>query len=152
MAGREAAGTAAGGAVQSSDIFDSSLQLEEQHIKEGYAEGVRDGKLAGLREGQELGIQKGFEIAQEIGFYAGCIQVWRKLRMHDPEAFPARVEKGIDSIAELVAAYPLENPKDERMQDMMLELRGKFKAVVAMLGVHEEYLPRERAAEPAYSF
>lgn len=30
---------------------------------------------AGLFEGKELGLQKGWEIGQEVGFYAGCIQV-----------------------------------------------------------------------------
>lgn len=26
-------------------------------------------------EGKELGLQKGWEIGQEVGFYAGCVQV-----------------------------------------------------------------------------
>ncbi len=30
---------------------------------------------AGLLEGRELGLQKGWEIGQEVGFYAGCVQV-----------------------------------------------------------------------------
>lgn len=30
---------------------------------------------AGLFEGKELGLQKGWEIGQEVGYYAGCIQV-----------------------------------------------------------------------------
>ena len=30
---------------------------------------------AGLVEGKELGLQKGWEIGQEVGFYAGCVQV-----------------------------------------------------------------------------
>ena len=30
---------------------------------------------AGLVEGQELGLQKGWEVGQEVGFYAGCVQV-----------------------------------------------------------------------------
>lgn len=35
----------------------------------------RDGKKAGVIEGRELGLQKGWEIGQEVGFYAGCVQV-----------------------------------------------------------------------------
>lgn len=35
----------------------------------------RAGTKAGLLEGKELGLQKGWEIGQEVGFYAGCIQV-----------------------------------------------------------------------------
>ena len=30
---------------------------------------------AGLAEGRDLGLQKGWEIGQEVGFYAGCVQV-----------------------------------------------------------------------------
>ena len=36
--------------------------------------------------------------------------------------------------------------QDERMQNMMEDMRGKFKAVAAMLGVLEEYFPSQKSS------
>ncbi|KAL3155890.1 hypothetical protein ABBQ32_012890 [Trebouxia sp. C0010 RCD-2024] len=123
----------------SADVFDSALELEETHSAEGHQQGVIAGKRAGLVEGRELGLQKGWEIGQEVGFYAGCVQVWRQLQRKDPAAFPHRADKGMATLENLTQTFPLTDPKDERMQSMMEDMRGKFKAVAAMLGVLEDY-------------
>lgn len=36
--------------------------------------------------------------------------------------------------------------QDERMQSMMEDMRGKFKAVAAMLGVLESYFPSQTSS------
>ena len=36
--------------------------------------------------------------------------------------------------------------QDDRLQDAMEELRGKFKAVAATMGLHDGYFPRDAAA------
>jgi len=36
--------------------------------------------------------------------------------------------------------------QDERMQSMMEDMRGKFKAVAAMLGVLEDYFPPQKSS------
>ena len=36
--------------------------------------------------------------------------------------------------------------QDERMQSMMEDMRGKFKAVAAMLGVLEDYFPSQKSS------
>lgn len=40
-------------------------------------------------EGKELGLQKGWEIGQEVGFYAGCVQVCNLLACSIDFAEPA---------------------------------------------------------------
>jgi hypothetical protein len=35
--------------------------------------------------------------------------------------------------------------QDDRLQDAMEELRGKFKAVAALLGLHDSYFPTDAA-------
>ncbi|KAK9828393.1 hypothetical protein WJX81_003717 [Elliptochloris bilobata] len=119
--------------------FDAALHLEEQHQAEGQADGYRDGAAAGLREGRELGIRTGFDVADEVAFYDGCTKVWRRQQHAAPEAFPARAGKSIAAIEELVAGYPLGNPQDERLQDLIDELRAKFKVATAALGLREHY-------------
>ncbi|KAL4441877.1 hypothetical protein ABPG77_003793 [Micractinium sp. CCAP 211/92] len=122
------------------DLFDSALNLEEQFWQEGYEEGLRDGRRSGRDGGRGLGLQKGFEIGHEVGFYAGCCQLWRQLQAREPALFSQRVDKGIAAMEEAVRSFPLGDPKDERLQDLMDALRGKFKAVAAGLGLTDAAL------------
>ncbi|EIE23590.1 DUF1715-domain-containing protein [Coccomyxa subellipsoidea C-169] len=119
-----------------SDLFDACLDLESTHIEEGYEEGKKDGKAAGLKEGRELGELKGCEIGSEVGFYAGFCEALRELHKEQP-ALLDKAEKQVTSMEELTKNFPLNDPKDEKMQDMMVELRGKFKTVCAKLGLSE---------------
>ncbi|CAL5220870.1 g2956 [Coccomyxa viridis] len=138
------------------DMFDACLDLEDQHINSGRAEGVRDGEAAGLEEGRELGESKGQEIGAEVGFYAGFSQVLREAS-EDSEAF-GRVSKQAQALESIAKAFPLTDPQDERMQDMMVDLRGKFKAICARLGLPEQLqlaavgLTTEVAVRPSYDF
>ena len=101
-ANREAIGRNSHAAAYMSDIFDSSLNLEEQFIEEGRQEGIRyitvhleftqlcvsftkrkasysvvcrQGRVQGYRDGVSLGVDKGFEIGSELGFYTGALKV-----------------------------------------------------------------------------
>lgn len=130
----------------SADVFDSAVDLEETHIAEGHQQGIEDGMKAGLVEGQELGLQKGWEVGQEVGFYAGCVQTWRQLQQRNPAAFPQRADRGMTTLEILTQTFPLTDPKDERMQSMMEDMRGKFKAVAASLGVLENYFPSQKTS------
>ena len=40
--------------------------------------------------------------------------------------------------------------QDERLQDAMEELRGRFKAVVAAMGLHEGYFPKDAGGGMAF--
>ena len=70
-------------------------------------------------------------------------QVWRRQQLAAPATFPARAEKSIAAIEELVAGFPLCNPQDERLQELMDELRVKFKVATAALGLREHYLSKQ---------
>lgn len=54
------------------------------------------------------------------------------------------MDRSIAALEELAAAFPLSSPQDERLQEMMDALRGKFKALTAMLGVADGYAPPEQ--------
>lgn len=56
----------------------------------GHEDGMRDGKESGVIEGRVLGCEKGFEISNEVGFYAGCVALWTKLVVANPESFSSR--------------------------------------------------------------
>lgn len=121
------------------DIFDSSLNLEETHLKEGYALGYKDGLVAGKDEAEQVGLKVGFEIGEEIGFYRGCVDVWNSAIRIDPERFSIRVRKSVKQMEDLVQKYPLLDPENEQVQELMEGLRMKFRAICATLGVKLEY-------------
>ncbi|KAJ9530289.1 hypothetical protein QJQ45_023576 [Haematococcus lacustris] len=53
-----------------------------------------------------------------------------------------RLEKAIAGLEGMLASFPLDNPQDERLHDLMEKMRGRFKAIVAMLGLIQDYMPR----------
>lgn len=123
----------------SSDIFDSSLNLEDAHFEEGYADGRSAGVAAGEEEGRQVGLKTGFETGEELGFYRGCAGVWGSAIRVDPARFSARVQKSVRAMEALLGGYPMTEPEDERVQEMMGDLRLKFRAICASLGVKLEY-------------
>ena len=92
----------------------------------------RDGEILGLKEGRELGLSKGFEVGQEVGFYWGSVQAsilcskaqtlwsnflvlntidlyvqcWRLAQQKQPDLFPARSERAIASLENLLKDFP----------------------------------------------
>ncbi|KAK9864254.1 hypothetical protein WJX84_009122 [Apatococcus fuscideae] len=123
------------------DLFESSLSLEEQHIKEGYEQGLSDGRQEGAQEGQELGLQKGFELAQELGFYRGCLKVWEQQSAAHTDLIPARARKAFPGLNNLLDGLSDPNPKDEALQQQLESVRSKFRAVVAIMGIQEDIFP-----------
>ncbi|KAJ0111677.1 hypothetical protein Patl1_02182 [Pistacia atlantica] len=121
------------------DIFDSSLNLEETHFKEGYDEGYNHGLTTGKEEARQVGLKLGFETGEELGFYKGCVDVWNSAIRVDPTRFSTRVQKGIKQMEELIEKYPVMDPENESIQEIMEALRLKFRVIRAALGVKLEY-------------
>ncbi|OVA13899.1 Essential protein Yae1 [Macleaya cordata] len=131
------------------DIFDSSLNLEETHFEEGFKEGYNDGLVSGKQEGKEVGLKLGFEVGEELGFYQGCIDVWNSAIRVEPNCFSSRVQKSIKQMEDLIKKYPILDPEDESVQDIMDALRLKFRAISATLSMKLEYegYPKSSEAE-----
>ncbi|XP_039019866.1 protein LTO1 homolog [Hibiscus syriacus] len=120
------------------DIFYSTLNLEETHYQEGYAKGYNHGTTLG-KEGREVGLKRGFETGEELGFYKGCVDVWNSAIQVDPTQFSTRVQKNIDQMLELIQKFPVMDPENESIQEIMEALRLKFRVIRAALGVKLEY-------------
>ncbi|KAI5675050.1 hypothetical protein M9H77_06000 [Catharanthus roseus] len=121
------------------DIFDSTLNLEETHLKEGYKEGYADGLVSGKEEGRQVGLKTGFEVGEELGFYRGCVDMWNSAIGVDPTCFSSRVMRTIKQMDDLLRKYPIEDPEDESVSEIMDSLRLKFRAICATLNVKLEY-------------
>lgn len=109
-------------------------------------------------EGGGLGVRQGFLIGQEIGYYSGCTQMWRYLDSKSQGGFlHPRAEKVVSALEQLLFSFPLKDPKvsllclflfrfvisekynqssqDERLQELMDSIRGRYKAAASMLNV-----------------
>eukprot|EP00850_Spirogloea_muscicola_P013925 SM000097S24778 [mRNA] locus=s97:271483:272943:+ [translate_table: standard] len=134
----------------SGDIFDSSLDLEVQHLREGYDDGYRDGTDAGLLEGRDAGLRVGFQMGEELGFYLGCTAVWTRALELEPGIFSSRAQRSIQQLGHLLETFPMLQPQDESIHDKLEVLRAKFRTIVSVLGVRPEdsgYLRSESAGE-----
>ncbi|GAX75125.1 hypothetical protein CEUSTIGMA_g2569.t1 [Chlamydomonas eustigma] len=125
------------------DLFSDVHEIEQKLIAAGQGEGYRDGLTVGIMEGREIGVQKGYEIGLEVGFYSGCVKIWRKLQMRDPTFISDRALRGLVNLEELLATLNFENPQDERLQDLLEKIQGRFKAVASMIGCLQDYFPNE---------
>lgn len=121
------------------DLFDSSLNLEDTHYKEGYHEGYGHGLIAGKEEGRQVGLKVGFEVGEELGFYRGCVDIWTSAIRLDPTCFSSRAKTVIGQMEELIQKYPLMDPENVQVQEIMDSLRLKFKMVCSSLHVKLEY-------------
>lgn len=131
------------------DLFGESLNFEEIHIKQGFDDGHKDGLIAGKEEAKQVGLKVGFEVGEELGFYKGCVDIWNSAIRVDPTRFSSRVQRGVKQMEELVDKYPVMEPENESVQEIMDDLRLKFKAVCASLGVKLEYKGYPKASSSA---
>ncbi|CAK8575559.1 unnamed protein product [Lathyrus sativus] len=100
------------------DPFDSSVNLEETHLMEGYDEGYSDGLVAGKEEGKQVGLKVGFEVGEELGFYSGCIYIWTSATQIDPTCFSSQAKTAITQMQDLIHKYPLTDPEDLQVQEL----------------------------------
>lgn len=57
-----------------------------------------------------------------------------------------RSEKALACLEELLAAFPMDNPQDEHLHDMLERIRGRFKTVASGMGLLTDYFPRGDAS------
>lgn len=110
----------------------------------------RDGEKLGSVEGRQVGFAKGFEVGQEMGFYAGCHAVWTKCVTCDPDCFGERARRSIDAFGEMLGTFPIHDPLNEEILEILNAVRGKFKTIVSLMGMHKEYA--QVGDTPAMSF
>lgn len=74
--------------MESNNLLDSLLDLEEDFYKEGHDLGAADGAHAGYTEGSVFAVEKGFEKFVEIGRLYGKALVWAQ-RLADSKEKPS---------------------------------------------------------------
>ena len=97
-----------------------------------------------------MGFAKGFEVGQEMGFYAGCHAVWTRCLKSDPDVFGHRAARSIDAFGEMLGSFPIHDPLNEEILEILNAVRGKFKTIVALMGMREEYAPEDAPAGTSF--
>jgi len=130
-------------------MFDELLNVEEEFIQDGWAEGKRDADQRGYGEGFELGEIKGGQIGEEIGYYAGCVAAWAALAKLDPSILSEnpRAEKTLQQLSELINAFP-SDPTNELLFESLESIRAKFKQLVSLLKVKQRFIATARIRTP----
>ena len=92
------------------DAFDAALNLEEAHLDEGWEDGLR------------------------------CVPRGRgrALRLFSAER-GARARRSIDAFGEMLGTFPIHDPLNEEILEILNAVRGKFKTIVSLMGMHKEY-------------
>lgn len=120
------------------DLFDSITFSEDRLVDSGYQEGYKQGSLEGDQEGFHLGFQKGSELGQEIGFYQGFAEGWvHELNLKEKK--PERVLNQLEKLNNLLDKFPTSNKKDNDIEEIIREIRAKFKTVCSMLKVSSQF-------------
>ncbi|KAK1680033.1 hypothetical protein QYE76_040881 [Lolium multiflorum] len=129
------------------DIFEPTVTLDQTHYQEGYKNGYDDGLVSGKEDGRQVGLKMGFQVGEELGFYQGCLDVWMSAIRLDQDAFSARVRKNMEQLAALLSNYPLSDPENNQVQDMMEKIRMKFRVIMASLGAKLDYEGRPTSSK-----
>ncbi|KAL6880172.1 hypothetical protein ACP4OV_011737 [Aristida adscensionis] len=132
------------------DFLEPSVLLDETHYQEGFRSGYTDGLVSGKEDGRNTGLSMGFQVGEELGFYQSCLDVWFSVTRIDHTAFSDRVKRNLEQMAALVSSYPMSDPEDEQVQEIMGKIRLKFRVITASLGMKLEYEGRSKSQEQGF--
>ncbi|MCL7051558.1 hypothetical protein MKW94_003672 [Papaver nudicaule] len=93
------------------DPWDSINCLDDTYYQEGINAGYKDGLVSG-EEGKQV----------ELGYYQGCLDVWNAAIKIQPSCFSSRVQENIKRMNELIKTYPVFDPENQSVQDIMEDL------------------------------
>ncbi|KAI9593048.1 hypothetical protein BDF19DRAFT_449300 [Syncephalis fuscata] len=101
--------------------LDDLLNLEEQFLAVGQANGQQDGE-------QLLGL--------ELGYYTAFVEYWLAQVNSEPSLYSSRAAKQLASLATALEAFPTENRLNIDALALLDRIRAKFKTISTILGTH----------------
>ncbi|CAO3678750.1 unnamed protein product [Rhizopus microsporus] len=103
-----------------------------------------DGEQSGELEGRIFGCEKAFDLGKEIGFYAGCVDMWTQLSIDYPDMIPSKVLKQLESLQKLIDQFPDYNDHDVDLLALRDKMKNKLRVISSLLGVQQRYLNEEK--------
>ncbi|RCH90247.1 hypothetical protein CU097_008537 [Rhizopus azygosporus] len=124
--------------------LESLCYLETMFQEYGFDDGFRDGEQSGELEGRIFGCEKAFDLGKEIGFYAGCVDMWTQLSIDHPDMISSKVLKQLESLQKLIDQFPDYNDHDVDLLALRDKMKNKLRVISSLLGVQQRYLNEEK--------
>lgn len=129
-------------------------ELTSRAYQEGFEQGRAHGERFGVFEGRAMGREKGVEIWDELGYYLGMCQIWRRAltaRTAAGETPTRKVQKQLQHLANLEAlvrdmpdtndaevAQTGDNSdtgdQDNSLEKLLARIRARYRLVCTSLG------------------
>ncbi|KAK6986494.1 oral cancer-overexpressed protein 1 [Biomphalaria glabrata] len=130
------------------DIFHSVTMTEDVSWQEGYKVGLSEGNKKGFLEGYGLGAIKGIELGAEVGFYTG----YAASVLNKHSSSESRIAKVCEAILDLGKDFLNLDPTSEELSLNLSKIKGKFKQLTSLLGIHIEYNSTETNTDKIITF
>jgi hypothetical protein len=69
------------------------MSTVNRFVEFGREDGLAAGGRNGAIEGRVMGCEKGFELSREVGYYAGCAQLWKAVATLDQERISEKYDR-----------------------------------------------------------
>ncbi|KAF9583235.1 hypothetical protein BGW38_009956 [Lunasporangiospora selenospora] len=125
--------------------LDGLVHLENMFVEYGRDDGLAAGGRHGFIEGRVMGCEKGFELSREVGYYAGCAQLWKTIATQFPDRISDKTMKKINSLLDLINTFPRQNQLSDDVIALLDKIRGKFKTVASALQSPERYADQPKS-------
>lgn len=130
--------------------FDDIVLFENSSQEQGYKEGFSKGSDEGFVDGYVYGCKHGVDVGSEIGFYKGFATVWKNiLQKEEGTTKNSRILSTLNTVLLLIEDFPMDNPQNTRIQEIMLNMRAKFKQACSLLNIQANPTDAEK---PGISF
>jgi len=127
-------------------IFDDIALVENKAFASAFEEGVTKSRKEGFDEGYKLGLGKGLQVGTTIGFYRQFAEIHlnRFDQLHAPRR--EKLHQALTQLLNLIAAFDLQDPKNENLFTDLETIESKFKQVKALVTLRPAKLipPRDK--------
>jgi hypothetical protein len=126
--------------------LDALLGLEAEFQHEGASMAAAAAAGSGFEEGRALGWTSGAQLGAELAFYAGAVAALEKLEL------PPRGQAAVGALSEATRAVQLHNvgnAQDIDFDEHLMCVRERFRAAVAIAGLHRVRFDAEKPSRAA---
>lgn len=133
------------------DVLGCVPCLDTTRVHTGYNDTHRTAEVCGYPDARDHGVSGGCGRGLQVGYYAGCLKLLRRMQLLDCSLVPDRAELLLSALEQLLDTYPTYDSQDVRLQDVLEQLHKKFKVLAALLGKSQACLPLD-AFGPIYKY
>lgn len=117
----------------------------ESCYESGLKDGHEYGEIESMKEGRDLGEKRGRELGAELGEMKGKALVWLHLASIRPDLFKSNALRSINTLNELIDAFPRQNKKEADFVEQLQRIRSEYRKCLSLQ--HQKVQRAPKAAE-----